>query len=111
MSQWRDGKFGRFTNAKKNYRAWLRLERLKKELREKLEAEGYAVYSAGWPQISAEKDGKMRFFVLNPIVTDIPVVLGKKRDLLSEAFKRCFGVEFEIWADAKEERGDISGWV
>ena len=81
----------------------VRKMRLITKLKEELERDGWVVYMSGFPNMAAEKEGKMKFFVVNPVVQENPVVLGRRRDLLSEAFKRCFGVAFESYADEKGE--------
>lgn len=45
----------------------------------------------------------MRMFVVNPLVTFRPVVLGAGKDSMSDAFYRCFGVQYEIYENQEPE--------
>lgn len=71
---------------------------------EDLEKDGWVVFKRGFPSLVAVKNCEMRMIVVNPLVDYGPVILGSGKDALSDAFYRCFGVQYEIYQNPEPEK-------
>lgn len=77
--------------------------KLKGDCVEMLIRDGWNVYTRGFPTIFAEKGNFMRMIVVKPAVQfGKRVKVGLRREKLSQAFFKCFGVKYEIWEQAEE---------
>lgn len=86
-------------------------DRYKGQCIRELQADGWRVYTKGFPTIIAEKGCFMRMIVVNPRVNlGKNVTLGLGKRALSEVFFRCFGVKYEVWENPEPEVKD-GDWV